>query len=59
MLLTATTAATTAAEEATDQGLFGLSFLPDWTVWIFVGLAVIFILAFIAKGFFSELKKKK
>jgi hypothetical protein len=38
--------------------LFGLVQVPWAVVWIVLALVVIAIIAFIAKGFFDELKKK-
>ena len=38
--------------------LFGIVQVPAIAFWVVVGLVVIGVIAFIAKGFFSELKKK-
>ena len=37
---------------------FGLFQVPAIVCWVVGGLVVIGVIAFIAKGFFSELKKK-
>jgi uncharacterized membrane protein len=39
------------------EQLFGFP-IPDFVLWIGVGVIVLVIIAFILKGFFDELKKK-
>lgn len=35
-----------------------LSFLPSWTIPVIVGVIILIIVIFIAKGFIEEMKKK-
>lgn len=37
--------------------LFGIP-VPWWLIWVIVGIAVLVIVIFIAKGFIDEMKKK-
>ncbi len=37
--------------------IFGLE-VPMWVIWVIVAIIVIIIVAFIAKGFYDEMKKK-
>lgn len=58
----ATTAAETAATavETVPEGmvnLFGMN-VPMVAIWVIVAIVVILVVAFIAKGFIDELKKK-
>lgn len=39
------------------EGLIGIP-IPDYVLWIAVGIIVLIALGFVAKGFFSEIKKK-
>jgi len=39
------------------EGLIGVP-IPDIAIWIALGVIVVIIIAFIAWGFFKELKKK-
>lgn len=38
--------------------LFNLVEVPFWSIWVVVGIIVLVIIGFIAKGFFDEMKKK-
>ncbi len=37
--------------------LFGIK-IPDYVLWILIAVAIVLIIVFILKGFFSEMKKK-
>lgn len=37
--------------------IFGISF-PSWVIFVLIAIIVVIILAFILKGFFSELHRK-
>ncbi|NLG10022.1 MAG: hypothetical protein GX562_00605 [Coriobacteriaceae bacterium] len=39
------------------EKLFGFP-IPDFALWIGIGVIVLVVLAFILKGFFDEMKKK-
>ncbi|MDR3053707.1 MAG: hypothetical protein LBU48_07600 [Coriobacteriales bacterium] len=49
--------AATVEEPTWLEKLFGVP-IPDYVIWIALGVIVLVVIAFILKGFFSELKKK-
>ncbi len=38
--------------------LFGIK-IPDYVLWILIAVAIVLIIVFILKGFFSEMKKNE